>query len=61
MRFAGRPATIVGWACQFLIVDDHEEFRRSARALLEADGYTVVGEARDGATKPGRSARSTAT
>jgi CheY-like chemotaxis protein len=32
-----------------LIVDDHEEFRRSARALLEADGYTVVGEARDGA------------
>jgi DNA-binding NarL/FixJ family response regulator len=34
-----------------LIVDDHEEFRSSARALLQADGYgyAVVGEARDGA------------
>jgi CheY-like chemotaxis protein len=32
-----------------LIVDDHEEFRDSARALLQADGYAVVGEARDGA------------
>jgi DNA-binding NarL/FixJ family response regulator len=32
-----------------LIVDDHEEFRNSARALLQADGYAVVGEARDGA------------
>jgi DNA-binding NarL/FixJ family response regulator len=31
-----------------LIVDDHEEFRRSARALMEASGYTVVGEAGDG-------------
>lgn len=31
-----------------LIVDDHEEFRTAARALLEADGFTVVGEATDG-------------
>jgi DNA-binding NarL/FixJ family response regulator len=31
-----------------LIVDDHDEFRRSARALLEADGFEVVGEAADG-------------
>ncbi len=31
-----------------LIVDDHGDFRRSARALLEADGFAVVGEARDG-------------
>jgi DNA-binding NarL/FixJ family response regulator len=31
-----------------LIVDDHAEFRRSARALLEADGFDVVGEAADG-------------
>jgi DNA-binding NarL/FixJ family response regulator len=31
-----------------LIVDDHEAFRDSARALLEADGFAVVGEARDG-------------
>jgi DNA-binding NarL/FixJ family response regulator len=32
-----------------LIVDDHADFRASARALLEADGFTVVGEAGDGA------------
>jgi DNA-binding NarL/FixJ family response regulator len=31
-----------------LIVDDHPSFRASARALLEADGYEVVGEAEDG-------------
>ena len=31
-----------------LIVDDHEDFRRSARALLEAEGFTVVGEAEHG-------------
>ena len=32
-----------------LIVDDHAGFRASARALLEADGYVVAGEAADGA------------
>lgn len=31
-----------------LIVDDHAEFRRSARALLEEEGFVVVGEAADG-------------
>ncbi|MEP6476269.1 MAG: response regulator transcription factor [Actinomycetota bacterium] len=31
-----------------LIVDDHEAFRTSARALLEADGFDVIGEAADG-------------
>jgi DNA-binding NarL/FixJ family response regulator len=31
-----------------LIVDDHAAFRAGARALLEADGYEVVGEAGDG-------------
>lgn len=31
-----------------LIVDDHEAFRESASALLEADGFSVVGEAADG-------------
>jgi DNA-binding NarL/FixJ family response regulator len=31
-----------------LIVDDHRRFRASARALLEADGYDVIGEAADG-------------
>jgi DNA-binding NarL/FixJ family response regulator len=32
-----------------LIVDDHDAFRASARALLEADGFDVIGEAADGA------------
>jgi DNA-binding NarL/FixJ family response regulator len=31
-----------------LIVDDHPAFRAQARALLEAAGYEVVGEAADG-------------
>jgi len=31
-----------------LIVDDHAGFRGFARRLLEAGGYTVVGEADDG-------------
>jgi DNA-binding NarL/FixJ family response regulator len=31
-----------------LIVDDHPSFRSSARALLEAEGYEVVGEAENG-------------
>ena len=31
-----------------LIVDDHAEFRAAARALLEAEGFEVVGEAGDG-------------
>ena len=32
-----------------LIVDDHPTFRATARALLEAEGFAVVGEAGDGA------------
>jgi DNA-binding NarL/FixJ family response regulator len=32
-----------------LIVDDHASFRTAARAMLEADGFEVVGEAADGA------------
>jgi DNA-binding NarL/FixJ family response regulator len=32
-----------------LIVDDHPSFRTTARALLEAEGFDVVGEAVDGA------------
>ena len=31
-----------------LIVDDHPSFRASARMLLEAEGFEVVGEAADG-------------
>ena len=33
-----------------LIVDDHAGFRSFARALLEAEGLRVVGEAADGAS-----------
>lgn len=33
-----------------LIVDDHDSFRAAARALLEAGGFEVVGEAADGAS-----------
>jgi DNA-binding NarL/FixJ family response regulator len=33
-----------------LIVDDHPTFRATARMLLEAEGYDVVGEAPDGTT-----------
>ena len=31
-----------------LIVDDHQGFRDGARALLEAEGFQVLGEAADG-------------
>lgn len=31
-----------------LIVDDHPSFRASARMLLEAEGFEVIGEAEDG-------------
>ena len=37
---------IVAWT--ILIVDDHAGFRAGARALLEADGFDVLGEAADG-------------
>ena len=37
------PVTVV-------IVDDHPAFRRSARKLLEQEGFEVVGEAADGAS-----------
>ena len=33
-----------------LIIDDHAGFRAQARALLEADGFVVIGEAVDGAS-----------
>ena len=35
-------------ATTVLIVDDHPSFRATARLLLEAAGYEVVGEAGDG-------------
>ena len=43
-------ATIAPVTHTVLIVDDHPSFRASARAILEADGFTIVGEAEDGAT-----------
>ncbi|MDQ4048503.1 MAG: response regulator transcription factor [Actinomycetota bacterium] len=33
---------------KILIVDDHGQFRATARALLESDGFDVVGEAPTG-------------
>ncbi|KRB46350.1 response regulator transcription factor [Terrabacter sp. Root181] len=33
-----------------VIIDDHTGFRSFARALLEAEGYDVVGEAADGSS-----------
>ena len=33
---------------RILIIDDHTTFRTIVRAVLEADGYEVVGEAPDG-------------
>lgn len=38
-----------GVSTSVLIVDDHPSFRLSARRMLEAAGYEVVGEAADGA------------
>jgi DNA-binding NarL/FixJ family response regulator len=40
--------TMVDVGRTVLIVDDHEAFRSSARALLEAEGFDVIGEAADG-------------
>jgi DNA-binding NarL/FixJ family response regulator len=37
-------------SCTVLIVDDHAAFRSAARALLEASGFDVLGEAVDGAS-----------
>jgi DNA-binding NarL/FixJ family response regulator len=37
-------------ATSILIVDDHPSFRASARMLLEAEGFEVIGEAEDGYT-----------
>ena len=39
----GVPKTVV-------IADDHPSFRASARAILEAEGFEVIGEAEDGAS-----------
>jgi DNA-binding NarL/FixJ family response regulator len=41
---------MMAMAPSVLIVDDHPSFRATARALLQAEGYTIVGEAVDGAS-----------
>jgi PleD family two-component response regulator len=33
-----------------VVVDDHDGFRRAARAFLELEGFSVVGEADDGSS-----------
>jgi DNA-binding NarL/FixJ family response regulator len=38
-------ATMVGMPRTVLIVDDHSDFRRSARRLLESEGFAIVGDA----------------
>ena len=48
MRAGCLSGTIGSLRSTVLIVDDHAGFRASARALLEADGFEVVGEAVDG-------------
>ncbi len=40
-----------------LIVDDHAPFRAAAAALLEAEGFAVVGEAGDGEAALAETAR----
>jgi DNA-binding NarL/FixJ family response regulator len=43
-------------ATTVLIVDDHPSFRASARVLLEAEGFDVIGEAEDGVSALSRAA-----
>ena len=42
-------ATIRFMSRTVVIVDDHPSFRASARAMLESEGFVVIGEAEDGA------------
>jgi DNA-binding NarL/FixJ family response regulator len=48
MAGAGGLCDDAGVATTVLIVDDHPSFRATARALLEAEGFEVVGEAAGG-------------
>ena len=45
---AAPRATKIYRVMTVLIVDDHPSFRASARRLLEAEGFDVIGEAGDG-------------
>src|SRR5436853_3417264 len=46
-RKAPSAATIRPMKRTILIVDDHPVFRASARRMLEAEGFEVIGEAQD--------------
>ena len=48
MRTAPSSASIGGMRTTILIVDDHDAFRESARNLLEAEGFDVVGSVAEG-------------
>jgi DNA-binding NarL/FixJ family response regulator len=49
MRGCLASGRIVSMRRTVLIVDDHVAFRESARALLEAEGFTVLGAVASGA------------
>jgi DNA-binding NarL/FixJ family response regulator len=49
MRPRARLARISHVRATVLIVDDHEDFRESASALLESEGFAVVGGVANGA------------
>lgn len=51
------PAIMSCVGIRVLIVDDHDGFRAWARVLLEQAGYTVLGEAADGASAIGAARR----
>ena len=50
MGAAGAVCEHFRMATRVLIVDDHPSFRSTARGLLEAEGFDVIGEAEDGAS-----------
>jgi DNA-binding NarL/FixJ family response regulator len=50
MSMLVRCATLSAMRYSVLVVDDHDGFRGLARALLESEGFDVIGEAEDGAS-----------
>jgi len=57
MRRPAARATMGLVSRSVLIVDDHAQFRRVARTMLEAAGFDVVGEAADGLSALAEAAR----
>src|SRR3954453_12429194 len=47
-RPVGEVPRLAAMAVTVLLVDDHDGFRSTARALLEGDGYEVIGDTADG-------------